>query len=100
MLITPAQPPFPTIWNRSFQFVGSLTTKLFSGQITPRMSQCSGIWGVAAISFAESILTSGPSGADARSSHFLTGAARAHTEDRRNAKTAFLIVVMDFLFIL
>src|SRR6185312_4571986 len=79
MQMVPAQPPLPAIWNRLFQFTGSFTANLASGQITPRTSQCSGRLGAAATSFADSILTSGPNqlteGVEASSSHFFRGAA-------------------------
>ena len=60
MLMVPAVPPLPTISKRSFHAVGSLMAKLASGQMTPRTSQCSGRFGFAATSVAESILTWSP----------------------------------------
>src|SRR4051812_22827958 len=86
--ITPAHPPLPTISKRLFQFEGSFTANRASGQIMPRMSQCSGRLPVAPISLADSILTSVPNGVSASVSHFLTGAAKAQLEASNRASAA------------
>src|SRR5580658_5895408 len=89
--MVPAQPPLPTISKRLFQFVGSFTANRASGQMTPRMSQCSGKAAVAGMSFADSIFTSAPKGMAARSPHFFTGAAKTQVEANRRQIAAFLM---------
>src|SRR5215831_17919817 len=90
MLIAPAHPPPPTISNLLFQLEGSFTTNFASGQMVPRMSQCSGRLGVEDTSLADSIFTSVPKSPEPSSSHFLTGAASTLAENRITTTVVFI----------
>src|SRR5580658_6701541 len=92
--MVPAQPPLPTIWKRSFHSVGSFTANFASGQMVPRISQCSGKASVFATSFADSIFTSGPNDIGARSWQFTTGAAAMQAGRREVRKKAFKLAII------